>query len=138
VSEIEDLDGWLRENIELWVGDRTALFDGTLHFRDNGTAFVPESGPIPDCSTGFWILPNKLIYDPFVKSSGEEIPYYRNRFARALPVKVKYVGLLPVSQLPKVLPPGTLLRLSLAHIWSGAPREEDRDKYFLQLSGWYY
>ncbi len=134
--EIEDLDEWLRENAEPWEGDRTALFAGTLEFRDNGTAYVPTAGELPDCSTGFWVLPNKMVYDPFVKGNGEEVPYYR--LVSGNPVKMKYVGLLPVAQLPRVLPAGTLVRLSLAHAWPTAPREEDRDKLFLQLSGWFY
>jgi hypothetical protein len=136
VAEIEDLDDWLRENVEPWNGDRSALFDGTLEFRPNGTAYVLQGGDLPDCSTGFWILPNNMVYDPFVKGDGQEVPYYR--LARGNPVKVKYVGLLPVAQLPKVLPAGTLARLSLAHTWPTAPRAQDRDKFFLQLSGWFY
>lgn len=136
VGEIEDLDEWLRENVEPWQGDRTAPFNGTLHFRDNGTAYVLQGGDLPDCSTGFWILPNKLVYDPFVKGTGEEVPYYR--LASTKPIKFPYVGLLPVAQLPKVLPAGTLVRLSLAHTWPNAPQPENRDKFFLQLSGWYY
>jgi hypothetical protein len=136
VDEIEDLGRWLRDNAEPWQGDRSAPFDGTLEFRENGKAYVPQQGRLPDCSTGFWILPNKMVYDPFVKGSGEEDPYYR--LVNTNPVKVKYVGLLPAAQLPRVLPAGTLVRLSLAHAWSTAPREEDRDKYFLQLSGWFH
>lgn len=136
VGEIEDLDEWLREHTAPWEGDRTAPFDGKLEFRDNGTAYVPAGAKLPTCSTGFWILPNKMLYDSFIKGSGEEVPYYR--MAGSAPLKIKYVGLIPVSQLPRVLPAGTLVRLSLGHTWPSAPREEDRDKYFLQLSGWFH
>jgi hypothetical protein len=136
VAEIEEFGDWLRKNAKPWHGDRTAPFGGALRFRDNGTAYVPQAGALPACSTGFWILPAKMVYDPFVKDHGEDVPYYR--LVSVNPLKMKYVGLIPVAQLPKVLPAGTLVRLSLAHVWSTAPRDEDRDKFFLQLSGWFY
>lgn len=135
VGNIEDMDSWLRTNIEPWTGDRTALFDGALEFRENGTAYVLERGRRPGSSTGFWVLPNDMVYSPFTRDNRDVVPYYR--LLGTSPIKVKYVGVIPVEQLPERLAAGTLVRLSLAHIWTTSPNEEDRDKFFLQLSGWF-
>lgn len=136
VDDVENLDQWIREHCTIWQGSRDTPFGGLLKFRENGTAFIEANGALPACSTGFWRLPGRMLYDPFTKSNGEEVPYFHSLGENR--VKMKYVGTIPVSQLPRVLQPGTLVRLSLAHAWSNAPREEDRDKLFLQLSGWFF
>lgn len=134
VGEIGDLGEWIRARITPWRGERTCLYGGVVEFRGNGTAYIPASGALPSCSTGFWELPQPMVFEPFTKSHGEQVPYFRLRGSS--PVKLKYVGTLVPSTLPPELPARTLVRLSLAHLWPTAPREEDRDKYFLQLSGW--
>ena len=129
VDEIADLGVWLRKKVKLWKGGRESLFEGTLKFRSNGKAYVPEEGPLPSGSTGFWVLPARMTYSPS-SWEGKVRPQYL--LQAESPLLIKYVGLTPVPQLPAVLPAGTLVRLSLAHAFPADPH-----KLFLQLSGWF-
>lgn len=129
VDEIADLGAWLRKNVSPWKGGRDVLFEGTLKFRSNGKAYVPEEGPLPSGSTGFWILPAKMTYAPSTWEGKVRPQYALHADPQLL---IKYVGLTPTPQLPAALTAGTLVRLSLAHTFPADP-----NKLFLQLSGWY-
>jgi len=92
---------------------------------DHGTAYVPEAGPLPTRSTGYWLPDDHLdLYYSFDK------PRYRWRGEGALN-GVRYVG---VPEPTLTIPAGSLVRLSLSHPYAppGLP-----SGFWLQLSGWF-
>jgi hypothetical protein len=101
------------------------LFDGCLSFTANGTAYVPEEGPLPTRSTGYWQPEHELtLYYSYEKSR------YRWTGEGGLN-GIRYVG---VSEPAQTIPPGSLVRLSLSH--PIAPGTNPMG-FWLQLSGWF-
>ena len=131
---VADLKRWILSKVKPWDGGAAALFGGTLQFRATGAAFVPQAGPLPSGSTGFWRLPADMTCRVCDGTTGPRL-YYELETAPRL--RVKYVGVLASTELPPVLPAGTLVRLSLAHLWLSAPDADNRDKFFVQMSGWF-
>jgi hypothetical protein len=116
---------------EIWAlvmpteGGREELFEGTLVFRRNGSAFVSRDA-VPSHSTEFWVAPRSMR----VETYGEKVYY---RFANRQ-FKTPYVGVAePIDQIPA----GTLVRLSLARWWCSPSYPEDGEVCSLQLSGWF-
>ena len=107
-----------------WECPLDEIFDGTLDTTESGTAFVPESGPVPNASTGFWLAQRSASFDA---------EYHRYRFGSAGRIRsAKYVGMEEAAQLIR---PGSVVRFSLARWWKFDPDEEER--CFLQLSAVY-
>jgi len=101
------------------------LFDGRLTFSSGGSAYVPEGGPLPTRSTGYWQPDHDLtLYHSFDK------PRYRWTGGGDL-VGIGYVG---VADPVPVIPAGSLVRLSLSHPF---PPEGDQRGFWLQVSGWF-
>ena len=101
------------------------VFDGCLSFSDAGSAYVPEGGPLPTRSTGYWQPDHDLdLYESFDK------PRYRWTGEGELN-GVGYVGLSAPAQ---TIPAGSLVRLSLSHAF---PPGGDPSGFWLQLSGWF-
>jgi hypothetical protein len=101
------------------------LFDGCLNFTGSGTAYVPEEGPLPTRSTGYWQPDDDLtLYYSFDK------PRYRWTGGGELN-GIRYVGVAAPAQ---TISAGSLVRLSLSHPYAppGSP-----SGFWLQLSGWY-
>ena len=108
-----------------WRGSISLLFDEKVSFTGNNNGYVCERLGIPSRSTWFW-LPDRNLQ---LRCDGKHYDYLGRGMA--------YVGVLPRDEdLPKVLPAGTLVRVSLARWW----RPEDSDsemRCYLQMSGWY-
>jgi ATP-dependent DNA helicase RecQ len=101
------------------------LFEGHLNFTAPGSAYVPEAGPLPSRSTGYWQPADELtLYHVNDK------PRYRWTGGGALR-SIRYVGLADPEPM---IPAGSLVRLSLSHPF--APPDGPRG-YWLQLSGWF-
>ncbi len=131
VGRIPNLGKWILSKVDPWEGGPDVLFDGKLYYRPGGTAFVSTT-EVSHCSTGFWVLPAELEYDPFITVDTKKQRY---SLAGAWTLILPFVGFQkPVSTIPA----GTLVRLSLARPWTGptAPPGEDQ-RHSLQLSGWY-
>lgn len=124
-SSIDEMIEYLKEKlkVKIWKGSTEILFDGKLHWTSGGSGYISESGEIPDHSVGFWIPDKDLIR----KDYNEKVRY-------SYPIKwrnISYVGFLnPLDKIPA----GTLTRVSLARWWSP---NEDEERCYLQLSGWY-
>ncbi len=124
VGREEDLAALVRDRDVVWRSVEE-LFEGRLHFTAGGSAYVPEAGPLPGRSTGYWKPSNELtLYHVNNK------PRYRWT-GRGDLGNIRYVG---VADPEETIPAGSLVRLSLSHPF--APPEGPRG-YWLQLSGWF-
>lgn len=104
--------------IEPWHVPLEEAFEGSLHIA-NEKMYVSPDGPIPSCSTGFWIADRVLELHDDRYSTGVA-PW----------LSVKHVGLDPG---PPQIRPGELVRLSLAGWYQGDFLPEPR--CYLQVSG---
>jgi len=124
-SSIDKMVEYLTEKlkVKIWKGSTEVLFDGNIQWTSGGSGYISESGEIPKNSVGFWI-PDK---DLNRKDFNEKVRYsYPIRWRN-----ISYVGFQnPVDKIPA----GTLVRVSLARWWSP---NEDEERCYLQLSGWY-
>lgn len=102
-------------------GPITNCFGGRL-FSPDGGAMAIRRNNLSDHSVCFWKANRELILNRFGK--------YEYR-AERVSTTVKYVGF---QEPLRLIPAGTVLRLSLSRWWN----IDDREKYcWLQLSGWY-
>lgn len=127
VSSIPDLAAFIMRMARPHVGEPTALFEGRLKFRPTGTAFLGNCGPLPASSVGFWITPREMVFAPY-----EDRPRYLMPGEPRL--RVPYVGFAPTE---KVIPAGSLVRLSLARWWANPNAPDVGPTCSLQLSGWF-
>lgn len=124
-SSIDKMVEYLTEKlkVKIWKGSTEALFDGKIQWTSAGSGYISKSGEIPDNSVGFWIPERDL-----------NRKYYNEKVRYSYPIRwrnISYVGFQnPVDKIPA----GTLVRVSLARWWSP---NEDEERCYLQLSGWY-
>ena len=123
-DSVNNIRNFLRGRITAWKGDPHNLFDRLICISSRGTGYISVERKIPDRSVGFWIPHKDLRRDDF----GVNIKYrmYDPVF------RIKYVG---VEEPLDRIPAGTLLRVSLARWW--LKPDDNQEKCYLQLSGWY-
>ena len=127
-NEISMLDLLNRLNLHVYQGSIFNVFEQKLKCKDSKTFYISKDD-VPNNSTCFWICDREIRRD----DSKNRIRYYYNEGPRQW-YSIPYVGLL--SNTLKIIPQGTLVRLSLAHWWS--PEDSDaEERCYLQLSGWY-
>jgi hypothetical protein len=120
---------FLLQNVRIWRGDPSTLFDGMLGVTGKSKGYIAHSLGLPAMSTGYWIPDQPLQLLSLQK------PEYMYPGATTGPALLPYVGLAPPIA---PIPVGTLVRISLAKWWR--PRESTPDteeRCYLQLSGWY-
>jgi hypothetical protein len=101
------------------------LFEGCLQFTSSGTGYVPEAGPLPNRSTGYWLADHDLdLYESFNKP----------RYSWAGDGELESIGYVGLSEPAEAIPAGTLVRLSLSHPYQPPGRPSG---CWLQLSGWF-
>ncbi len=132
VRRIDSISTLLTErNIINWAGHIDELFGGNLKWTGSGTGYIPEEGPLPIQSVGFWRTPVNLIRVEF--NNGAKVRYrfpngsnYRN---------ISYVG---YQETLPTIPAGTIIRVSLSRLFprEGANIDSPRG-FYLQMSGWY-
>ena len=132
VRRIDSISTLLNErNIINWAGHIDELFGGNLKWTGSGTGYIPEAGPLPIQSVGFWLTPVNLIRVEF--NNGAKVRYrfpngsnYRN---------ISYVG---YQETLPTIPAGTIIRVSLSRLFTreGANIDSPRG-FYLQMSGWY-
>ena len=120
-------------NVKIWRGSTEVLFDGKLQWTRGGSGYISETGEIPENSVGFWIpdedLPrhdynDKVRYSYPFRWLSDSVEWEKWRY-------ISFVGLQnPIDNIPA----GTLVRVSLARWWSP---NDDEERCYLQLSGWY-
>jgi hypothetical protein len=112
-----------KAKIKIWRGSIEVLFNSNLKWTSGGSGYISESGGIPENSVGFWIPERDLNRNDYNEKVRYRYPILRRN--------ISFVGFQnPVA----VIPAGTLVRVSLARWWS--PNEEE-ERCYLQLSGWY-
>ncbi len=109
-------------NVKVWRGSTETLFDGKVEWTNAGSGFISEYA-IPVNSVGFWIPDQDLIRNDYFEKVRYSYPFRQRN--------IKFVGFQnPVDRIPA----GTLVRTSLARWWSP---NENEERCYLQLSGWY-
>ena len=103
----------------------SALFDGLIQFTYKQRGYVSPADGLPGYSTGFWRF-NQPLHK--YEDDGEARYLYFDDGARILDVKHK-----GFDEPPGTIPPGALLRFSLAR---GFP-DDLQKRCYLQLSGWF-
>ena len=116
------------KNIPVYRGGISNLFEAKLQFTPQGSGFINKDN-IPKNSVCFWVTDRNIGRNDYKG----KVRYNYNNGSRRWGYNISYVGLLdPVEIIPK----GTLIRMSLAHWWQ-RPGEDDEERCYLQLSGWY-
>lgn len=138
LEHVDNMHDTLLSLIQPWAGGPESLFDGMLTI-DRTRCYISKSGPMPQRSTGFWLLDRPLVFDKeHVDKTQikhlylvEHKEHVGNRmYSRIL--TIPFVGYQkPVDEIPV----GTLARVSLAR-WF-APATVGEERCYLQLSGWY-
>ncbi len=140
-SSISKMVDHLKEKskIKIWEGSPDILFDGKIQWTSGGSGYISETGEMPDNSIGFWIPDKDLTrkdYEDKVKFTYasdkiELVAGFVSTKVRRVWRTIPYVGFqTPVDSIPA----GTLVRVSLARWWTP---NEDEERCYLQLSGWY-
>lgn len=124
-SSIRTMVKVLKEDlkVKIWRGGIDELFDGHLHWTNSGSGYISESGRIPQNSVGFW-MPDKDL----------KRRDYNERVRYSYPLNWRNISFVGLQNPVDLIPAGTLVRVSLARWWSP---NEDEERCYLQLSGWY-
>ncbi len=103
------------------------IFNGLLSWTHSGSGYIGNKENLPENSVGFWISDKDLLLD-------EDEKHYNYYSEDSQGVKrFPYVGF---ESKVKIIPKGTLMRISLARWWR--PKDTDiEERCYLQLSGWY-
>ena len=110
------------------VGGPAELYEGLTQSTSNGSLYIAESGGLPPYSTTFWRTDQPLVLDTTSKRIRYRYPTEDG--GRTL----TFVGF---QEPLRTIPAGTLLRVSLAHLWR--PKDDSTTEYrcYVQLSGWF-
>lgn len=122
LGEVTDLRGLVLQHVRPWKGGPDALFDRTVRRTTWGATFIPVKGPIPRCSTGYW-LPDR---DLERQSVGERTRFVLNGQSDR---RFTWVG---EQAPPERIEAGALVRVSLSRRFSSETAPEG---YYVQLSG---
>lgn len=125
VSDERHLRDFLLARVYTWRGSPDALFDGLLQFTPRGSGYIAWRTGVPRASVGFWLPDHQLqrVQD------GNRVRYVYS--GERGPRSLTYVGCMA----PGDIPPGALLRVSLARWWR--PDNSSEERCYLQLSGWF-
>ena len=127
IGMADDLPGLIERHMPAAAGGLDVLYDGLLQASRHGPLYITQRTGIPAQSTLFWRPDRPLRRD----TSGKRIHY---RYpAPDGDRTLTFVGFQePVEEIP----PGTLVRVSLAHWWRPVDRPQEEVRCYAQLSGW--
>lgn len=123
-----NLVSFLKDNVKVWAGDPTCIFEHKLHFPIGKGGYVVSSHGTPSQSVGFWLTDKDLELTIF---ADQKHFFYFGGFNNVH--SIPYVGYAPIINKIKK---GTLVRVSLARWWKPNPTVEEK-RCYCQLSGWY-
>jgi hypothetical protein len=106
-----------------WIGAPNVLFDATVQSTSSGTAYIPTDGPLPRCSTGYWVPDKDLARD---SSRG------RMRFTSTGPSAIRGFAWVGVQEPPERIDAQSLVRVSLSRSFASETAPEG---YYVQISG---
>ena len=128
LNPVENVEAIIRRFMPPAAGGPENLFDGRLQALPSGALYIAERTGLPSRSTLFWETDQPLQRD--VEGKRIRYRYPTGDGGRT----VTFVGF---QEPLEVIPPGTLLRVSLAHWWRPQDRPEDELHCHAQLSGWF-
>jgi len=123
MGQAEDLKGLVLKHVRPWIGAPEVLFDGTARSTESGAAYIPSSGRLPRCSTGYWVPDKDLV---------QQILRERVRFATTGESAIKRFAWVGVQKPPERIEAGALVRMSLSRLFSSETAPEG---YYVQISG---
>lgn len=129
-KEVKMVDILQEHGIPICTGSIYNVFDGLIKSTDNGSMYICQPD-VPSFSTCFWICDKSIKTTPNREKGGFRCRYQddQHRYGLSIP----YQGLdMPVQYIRE----GTLIRLSLAHWWSGQTLDAE-PRCYLQVSGYY-
>jgi hypothetical protein len=130
VGQIHNMREVLLPRVRPWCGGPQVLYDSMLTLENKKYYVSGIFGPIPRCSTGYWLPDQALILN---RTDLRGLYYeYRDRHTSRCICSIKFVGL---AEALDQIPAETLVRVSLSR-W----RQYDfanEERCYLQLSGWY-
>lgn len=123
VGEVEDLKELVLQHVHPWSGTHTELFDGLTRMSGSGSCYVPEQGPLPRRSTGYWVP------DTDLKQQGAP-----GKRRMALPGEngTVYFAWVGLQDPPAAIEKGSLVRLSLSRLFKP---DTAAHGYYVQISG---
>jgi hypothetical protein len=130
IGQIHNLCETLLPRVRPWRGGPQALYDSMLSLENKKYYVSAIFGPIPHCSTGYWLPDQALILN---RTDPQRLYYeYHDQQTNKCICSIKFVGLIEaVVQIPAE----TLVRVSLSRWrWYDFANEQ---RCYLQVSGWY-
>jgi hypothetical protein len=128
VETVGDMKARIMGLVDPWTGRVESIFDRCLITTDSGRGYLAPNGPMPSCSTGFWIANQDVRLSQFHDHG------FSYRFPHGAEIRgVKYVGMDDPAD---VIPAESLIRFSLARRKEFPPGVGEK-RCYLQLSGWY-
>lgn len=112
VGRVASVRETLMQRIQPWRGGPECLFDNMITIGQKN-CYISRSGPIPNCSTGYWLPDRQLILN---QENGKPryLIEYKDKVGNSnasRTLSIPFVGF--VSSIEKI-PPETLVRVSLA------------------------
>ena len=130
ICHLADVGTWLTARLAPWSGSPTEVFGGCVRRNGNGRAYVGEES-VPLGSVGFWFADRRLLRQVFGENGARE--YYDYIDVDGARWRFSYSGIAPSL---KLIPAGTLVRLSLARWWAPADGN-GKEACWAQVSGWF-
>lgn len=106
-----------------WTGAPDALFDKAVRSTSSGTAYIPAGGPLPGCSTGYWVPDDDLV---------QEVSGGRTRFTSTGQSAIRGFAWVGVQEPPERIEAQSLVRVSLSRSFASETAPEG---YYVQISG---
>jgi hypothetical protein len=125
--EFSVLDILKRLNFKIYTGSLRNTFDNKLSCADSSALYMLNDN-VTQYSTCFWINDRAMIRTDYK----DKVRYNYNDESRRGGYNLSYVGLEAVPE--QIIPPNTLIRLSLAGWWM--PQDSRSERCYLQMSGW--
>ncbi|HVL25366.1 MAG TPA: hypothetical protein VM450_14850 [Thermomicrobiales bacterium] len=141
VTSHNDPGRWLRENarrIRLWRGSPRTMYDGTLTFPQRAhamsnphAAYVERGRRLPSCSLGLWETDRLLVrrqerYDGVARVRYDGVETH----ADDVSISLSHKGF---GREPIIIPPGSIVSLSLARWWAPDDGRRQPERCYVQL-----
>ena len=111
------------------TGNPRELYEGLLKSTSSGSLYIAVRGDIPSYSTMFWRPDQPLIRDVEERRIRYRYPTENGGCT------LTFVGF---QEPLETIPAGMLLRVSLAHRWRPKDQPDAEERYYVQISGWFF
>jgi len=126
IEQMKDISNFLLNNVPIWRGSPSEIFDKEITFPINWkSGFLERKDSSLSQSVGFWQADQNL--ELTILEDKKHFLYFGEQA-----FSFSYVGVMDKVE---AIPKNTIIRLSLARWWS--PRPEMPKHCYCQISGWY-